>query len=105
MLIYTEQGRQDVLDALNHAKGYGDLTDNFTTKLHTALSNIHLQPNTIKLVCGNCVVRQLASESGQRPELTIECEFAMTWIKENGQPYMHGGLVYNNWNKSFGLHT
>ena len=32
-------------------------------------------------------------------------EFGLTWITEEGKPYMHGGLVYHGYSNDWGIHT
>ena len=32
-------------------------------------------------------------------------EFGLSWITEEGKPYMHGGLVYHGYSNDWGIHT
>ena len=96
MLIYTEKGREDVIKAIKEAEMWGMYGVEFLNALHSKLSYIHLREDKIYLQGGTC---QSAADHRNKT-VNFSCEFDLKW--ERG---IVGGLVWQNFNKTFGLHS
>ena len=96
MLIYSEEGKKAVLNILEQSRGYGQYSKTFRDELHKKLSYLHLRDDKITLTRG-----EYSSEVNyEKKSVKFSCEFSVCW--ENGT---FGGLVWHEFNHSFGLHS
>ena len=96
MLLFTEEGKKAVLGVLDQARGYGKYSEKFRDELHKKLSSIHLRDDSITLTYGEFS----AEINYEEKSVKFSCEFSVKW--DTG---VRGGLVWHDFNKSFGLHS
>ena len=102
MLVYTDVSKECVINALKLASDWGSYGDAFRNELHKVLSRLHIRDERIVLVGGS----SSAKTDLENKCVIFEAEFLIKWIRYGEeQPWMVGGIVWNDRSKEFSTHT
>lgn len=96
MLSFTKEGKNSVLDILKEASTVGKYSEKFRDELLKKLACMHLMENGITLHEGELKMHK----DYENRTVKFSCEFPVSWDQGT-----HGGLVWNEFSQSFGLHS
>lgn len=96
MLVYTPESKTQLHHVLQECHNWGIYSKRFVTELHRKLSILHLRDDTINVT----YVEFKATPEHKNKTVTFSCELSLKW--DHGTV---GGMVWNESDKTFGIHT
>lgn len=96
MVTYTPEGKAMVCSMIAEANHWGVYSEKFLNELHKKLSLMHLREDNIYIT----YVEFKSDPNHADRSVKFCCEISLKW--ERG---IVGGLVWQEFNQTFGMHT
>lgn len=96
MLTYTPESKTMLHHLLYEAKNWGKYSEQFISELHHKLSIMHLRDDNIFIT----YVEFKATPVQEEKMVKFSCELSLRWSSG-----IVGGLVWDEFNKTFSIHT
>ena len=96
MITYTPESREMIFDLLSKAGHWGSYSERFIYELHKKLSILHMREDNIYIT----YVEFKDTPNHEERSVEFSCEISLKW--ERG---MRGGMVWHEFDKTFGIHT
>lgn len=96
MLTYTDESKQMIYRLLGEANHWGQYSERFINELHKKLSILHMREENIFITW----VYFRCEPNHTEKTVKFSCEISLRW--ERG---MIGGMVWHEFDQTFGIHT